>query len=587
MNRFFPSAVAGVVLGALTGFGAVTHYAVDPLGEVPYLPDAAPKGGEKGGTVRIVAAQGEYEPGSFVLVSDTDLGKVQLEIGELKREEGTGNGEQGSVGFPKDKIDLKTVKVWYQAGTAWYSYFGDSGLKLCPELLLNDEDLVRVDRGKRTNYARLIAKDGTVSYRWLNPSPALETRHEDVTRYYPATGSFDCMKENFSDAKAFAGATLAKGEHKQFFLTVHVTKDIPAGLYRGEIKVKSKSEKVKGAVASVPVALRVLDFELPGPKCYYDCTKDYDTHMCQYVGLRQVMDLNGNDRELGERQLTEILRHFVAHGETIPGYRDARKHPEWGRAAGQDFTKVGAGTMYLGAVVESRYQARRLKERMTRQFGWHRPLATWGDEFKLETLRNIRGMVEAYGELGFRFQVNSRYGYQAAAYLADLWWPPYSPDFTSAPETAKYNEAMGFTGSFGWYASQHVGVENPAFCRRQYGFGPYRAGFGCNYNYAHHLCGWNDLTDGYRSMMLVYGTGDGCVDTLAYEGLREGLDDIRYATKLKMLAEPLAGSENLAQRYAARKALQLLADANTDDMDLTTLRLEMIGHIEKLIALGK
>ena len=74
--------------------GGVDWYAVDPMAETPYMPDSAPKNGVKGGTVRIVAATGEYEPGSFVLVSDADLGKVQLELGEFKRDQGLGIGDQ-------------------------------------------------------------------------------------------------------------------------------------------------------------------------------------------------------------------------------------------------------------------------------------------------------------------------------------------------------------------------------------------------------------------------------------------------------------------------------------------------------------
>ena len=38
------------------------------------------------------------------------------------------------------------VLVWYQNGNAWNSYFADPGLTLVPELLVHDENLIRVDR---------------------------------------------------------------------------------------------------------------------------------------------------------------------------------------------------------------------------------------------------------------------------------------------------------------------------------------------------------------------------------------------------------------------------------------------------------
>ena len=85
--------------------GKVVHYAVDPMSERQYLPDAYPVEGEAGAPVRIVAAKGEYEPGSFLLYALDDMGKVKLEVGDLR-------SKDGKV-FPKDRIDLKTVKVWY------------------------------------------------------------------------------------------------------------------------------------------------------------------------------------------------------------------------------------------------------------------------------------------------------------------------------------------------------------------------------------------------------------------------------------------------------------------------------------------
>ena len=580
--------ILAVVAAAVSfsSFAGVDWYVVDPMSERPYLPGEAPKDGEKGGDLRIVAARGEYEPCSFVLVSDADLGKVSIDISDLKREQGTGNGEQGDEVFPKENLDLKNVKVWYQCGNAWYSYFGDTGLVLCPELLLNDEDLVKVDEQKGCNYARRTEKDGSVSYRWLNPPAAVDTRLEDVTRmgkWLSVSGSFDCMKENFSDAPTYRGVTLAKGVHKQVFLTAHVTTNQAAGLYRGEVRVQGR-----GHQWSIPISLRVLDFTLPEPCCYYDCHKPFGVRFHQYISLDHILSVNGNDRALAERQMVAILSDFVRHGDTNPCYLDRHEHPEWARQAGQSFANphYNGDKMELDEKVEMRYRARRMKERMTRiAGGWYRPFLTWNNEYTLHDFRGIRdaGMVRIYKEAGFRFACETRSGYDGDTHLFDRWWPPLAPDQENVEKGATLNH-MGV--DFAWYAVQHIGAENPAFNRRQCGFGAYRAGFTINENYAHHLGGWNDLTDGYKPMMFVYGTGNGCVDTLAWEGFREGLDYIRYATLLLRLAQPLLQDESPAVREPARKAVKLLATATGDDMDLTTLRLEMIGHIEALKGLG-
>ena len=538
-------------------------YAVDPMGELPYMPDKAPAGGREGAPLRMVAARGEYEPCSFVLVSDEDVGKVKLEVSDLK----SGTGDVLS----KEKLDLKTVKVWYQCGNAWTSYFADPKLRLIPELLLNDEDLIKVDTEKGWNYARLTEADGRVHYRWLNPPAGFGDRGE---------GRFFCMKPSFRDAKTHQGATLKKGEYKQFFLTANVGKEVKAGLYRGEVKVKGEGEQWK-----IPVFLRVLDFDLPKPKCYFDIEKDFVVWFCEYLGVSYYQGLNGNDKELAKKQLLATLKDFVRHNEVTPNYNNAVNDFEIGREAGMVFDgALHAGAMYLGETAEMRYRARRKKEELTKKFGWHPFLMDWGDEFGLSVLRGVRDMVEIYEAEGFRWPVNSHYGYDAAGYLSDLWWPPGWPGKESSEKTFKFNQ-LGGDGYFGWYASHHVGTENPAFCRRQYGFGPYRAGFSSDFNYAHCPAEWNDLRNMYRAMAFVYATGDGVVDTIAWEGFREGIDDIRYATKLKQLALPLVKSADIRKKYAAKKALQLLADADGDNMDLTTLRLEMIRHIQRLMAL--
>jgi hypothetical protein len=83
-------------------------------------------------------------------------------------------------------------------------------------------------------------------------------------------------------------------------------------------------------------------------------------------------------------------------------------------------------------------------------------------------------------------------------------------------------------------------------------------------------------------MVLAYATHEGLVDTLAWEGFREGVDDIRYATKLKQLAQQEIASGKVDRVYAGRKALQWLALLDATAADLHAVRLEMINMILKL-----
>ena len=83
-------------------------------------------------------------------------------------------------------------------------------------------------------------------------------------------------------------------------------------------------------------------------------------------------------------------------------------------------------------------------------------------------------------------------------------------------------------------------------------------------------------------MNYYYSCGDGVLDTIGWEGFREGIDDVRYATLIQQLARPLLGTTPVEADYAARKALQFLAGLYTDDYDISTARLEMIRHILEL-----
>lgn len=553
----------------------VLHYSVPAMSETQYLPDVYPFDGEANKGIRIISAQNEYEPGSFLVYPLENFGKAQFEVSDLRSKDGTV--------FPKSELDLKTVKVWYQNGNGWYSYFQDNGFKLTPELLLNDEDLIKVDTQKVANFARLTGKNGKISYYWLTAPRKVDNRLEDAGAYWIGE-SFYCMKPEFQDAPVFKGATLNEGEFKQFFLTAHVKDGQKPGIYNGNILIKKNGRTID----QIPVTLRVLPFSLPKPKTYFDLNKDFLMFMCEYISLNKLRQLNGNDPALAEKQMVSLLKDFVRHNETMPNFGENYSRVDLAKEAGCDISTFVTTFMSAHNAADRDFAIRRQVERHIRKFGKiDGYYGTWGDEFGLSTLRQIRPMVEAYQKAGFRFTVNSRAGYQFGGYLADLFWPPMYPDHTTQRVANKYH-FQNTDGYFGWYATQHVGVENPAFIRRQYGLGPYRAGLSCHFNYAHHLDGYNDQRgDTYKSMCLVYGSGSGVIDTIAWEGFREGMDDIRYATLLQQLARPLEKSKDLYARYAAKKALHFLAEMDTDDFDLTTARLEMIRHILTLQKFSK
>ena len=96
---------------------------------------------------------------------------------------------------------------------------------------------------------------------------------------------------------------------------------------------------------------------------------------------------------------------------------------------------------------------------------------------------------------------------------------------------------------------------------------------------------WNDFGGAdynYRSFNHVYPTTDGHVDTIEFEGFREAIDDVKYATLLRQLAQKAIETQKTANVYKGKAALQWLIQVDSRSCDLNALRLEMIRYILEL-----
>ena len=589
---FLSGCVMSVVLATVAARAdgtAVRHWAVEPMSDIMRLPDKVPTDGVETGVVRIVMAKDEYEPGSFVVQAAKDLGKVRFELAEFKQVKGKGEGEERTtdVVFPKENLDLKFIKVWGQNRNGWYGYFGDNGRKLCPELLVNDEDLIRTDPKTCFNYAKLVESDGRVHEQWIDPPYQFD--HEN---------NFRPMRPNFRDAKTHQPVALPQGECKQFFLTVRTTKDTPEGLYRGEVQVKVKSEG-EAVLARIPVEICVLPFALPRPKSY---TKPYDDMMIscyQPASWRSIRRANGGDHQLMLKQIEALYANAVRHGMNMTMFsgnvaetndmasvREAMMTVAMMNRVGMrtDVLQGGAFPYKLHwwgrkspiTYEEARSNAEYVVKCADAAFGHHNIYMGYGDEPAGEWLIANRGVFMAFEDVGMKFFL--------AGWGAIFQHNPFAMDWQNiggSPEGGvelvnKWNQ-LGMKTA--WYAGHHVGPENPAFNRRQYGFNTYFGGYTAICNYEHGFAHYNDNRPKYRRMNNVYGTADGVLDTLQWEGFREGIDDIRYATALRELAQRALRSDDGEVRRTGRKALAMFANYRMESEDLSRFRSRIVDYI--------
>ena len=564
------------VAKALGGFdGKVVHYAVPAMSEVQRLADEYPIDGKIFGTVRIIMAQDEYEPGSFVVYPLADEGKVEFKLTPFK----TADGKV----FPADKLDLKVIKVWYQNGNGWYSYFGDTGLKLTPELLLNDEDLFKVDTEKVQNYARVLDEKGNVSWLWVTPPLEIDKRYFFPS--YRSAAPFQYMRKGFEDAGTLQPVTLNGGEFKQFFLTVHAVKDQAPGLYKGAVEMVKNGQKL----GAVPVTVKVLPFALPKPCSYADTDKPFLVSAYSYDGLDNIYAQNGGDFEHAVKILKATFANHVSHNQDMhmtsnPFTFQGALYEKLMREAGMRSDYLMGGSVLGKNRLDMEHYAKLQREHFTK-LGYKDIFIGYGDEPPARWVVANRNVFEAYQKNGMKFFIaGGNQVFYSGGYFYDFFNTAKDPEDREA--TRLWNE-VGHAW-VAWYATHHVGPENPAFTRRQYGMAPYLANYSAICNYAHHYGSYNDRRETYKPMVFAYGTYGGVIDTLGWEGFREGIDDIRYATMLKRLAkEAIANKDDIKIRYAGQIVHQFFAELENDSADLNEARLEMINHILKLRAILK
>ncbi len=145
------------------------------------------------------------------------------------------------------------------------------------------------------------------------------------------------------------------------------------------------------------------------------------------------------------------------------------------------------------------------------------------------------------------------------------------------------------------YAAPFPGPENPEIWRRKPirlyysdydSFGDYFWDAGPN---RWNEFVWRDSSEGYRQFGLVYPTYDGAVDTVAWEANREGLDDVRYLSLLRLEAREAMHSKDPKTVLAGRREIVWMDSLDPESIgDLDAFRADVADRIVRVRqALGK
>jgi len=547
------------------------------------VPGSFPQDFEYTAALRVAAAKGEFEPVSFIIQPYKDVEKFELTPGDFKGESGT---------IPAAAIDIKVVKCWYQAN--WNSYFNSTNQILVPDLLLNDETLVKVDEVKRKNYLRIDYSGGT--------------KYCDVN----FTGSFETVKpfnfclEPVHDAKKFASAKLTPGRGTQFWLTIHVPADAKPGLYSSKIKTSCDG----AATGDITLTLRVFPFELPVAKTSYNLNEEYITFIIGDANLATYASMTKNIDE-AERILKKDLVNMVEHNLRQLGSPDLRDgdlsedvftrdiklrkeaglplKPMIGGAA-DDFGYFREVVCKKNATPEKNQESmEKFKKRIDRTMNLTEKLLGHKDIY-------FYGIDEASdrGTMNYMSLYRDYIFSKGARVVSSGWDNNYM--FMPSAESMHAQAAIidkniadrwhAIKGKLLSYAGPFAGPDNPDLLRRSHGMRMYRANYDGFFmlSYVGGLHSWNERVNGtYRNFSMAYPTVDGPVNSLAFEGLREGLDDVRYATLMRQTAEDCFASKDLQAIYAAKKAIAWFELTDPASINLDLLRLEMADHIIQMM----
>lgn len=547
----------------------VLYYTVAAMSDIKRLPDLYPVDGKLAAPLDIMAARGEFEPASFVVYPRQNSDRFELKVSDLR--DGKGNV------IPASALDLKLVKIWYQCGSGWFGYMADPLRRvLTPELLLNDENLIFADPSTKDNYARYSNADGSTHYEWISA--------DFMVTDYKFTNMVRIAL--LKDADTLQPVVLNRDEFKQFMLTVHVPADAKPGVYQGSVTMISDGRKV----GSIPVKLGVLPFDLPRPATNYDISKPF------FLSLYGTGGAQDNPR---------ILKNLVDHNAThlfgfpkLDPNNEAQfaKEVELAKKVGVSLRPLFANgpgvhlSIYGKPTPESLAKLDQLQSQLDaaaalcEKYLGHTDFYCYGaDEGGYSTIKAERPAWRAAHAAGARVMV-SAHDHKKMLYPLDFMVLPRMPSEERAERVRLFHEAHP-EGLTGWYADPHSGPENPDYFRRIHGLMAYKANYDLSSNYTWYRNDWNDFAiayeSNYRGIIMVYAISDRILDTLAWEGVREGLDDIRYATKLKQLAFEAEKSSDADVLHLGRKALAFLAYWDTRE-NPDTFRAECINHIMQL-----
>jgi photosystem II stability/assembly factor-like uncharacterized protein len=523
----------------------------DPISNHFILPSYRPTTDEiTQKTMTLTACRGEYEPATFAIRSSLPLKNVMVQVSDLQAQSGSGKT------IPADAVDVYWIKCWYQLRG------------FVPELLVKNDSVVPVGNG--TTF------------------PPVDT-------------------ETIADSATLQPLDLPVEFTKQVWLAIHIPDEAGPGEYQATVTVTAKGHEPR----MLDLQVRVLPFTLEPP------TLDYglyvSSEMCgKGLACRLFARTPG--------QIYSLLENLHAHGITHPYVhqpisikpksRDPQD-PKGRGTGGVPWQEVKYDPSHLRRYLEmmdeigfpkdklfwaNSYMMNRINYSKHQKVGDPK-LTKWPAEAFMPTLNIVTELAKEFGYGEVYFYGMDEVGRQQLEFQRTLFEMMRKAD-TSVPAktfcathgpTDVYDAANSSqmiasdeirqyqsTGRKLYiYANPVSGIEQPYTYRRNIGIILYKSG-------ADGAGWWADyFTSRTRDFSFIYYTKTGQLDTLQWEGWREGVDDVRYLATLQKQIENFKTTDDPAIRQTVAKAKAWLQNFKISQ-DAQQVRQEATAHIMAL-----
>lgn len=514
----------------------------------------------------LTLAKNEYEPASFIIHNkgSSTCSNINITPNENKQQKIANQIE----------VDIRIVKRWFQAGGGWKMISKEGTPKIVPELLVYDDKLIKINEPSKSNYLKVI-KPGREEY--------INISHPDSRKGRVIHSLFEIPVK---DSESLTPISLKPGDIRQIWITAKTQETTVSGDYFSEIEIKTENN----IELEIPIKIRVLPFQLQPPRITYS----------MYYRGKLHKNSNGSiSSEIkSETQYIAELQNMKQHGICCPtNYQgiDNKKLFSKSMLLRKEILGDSRPAFLLGLQAwiatnkNKKAFAKKQASYLTQNkslFGVSDYYLYGKDEAKGKKLIAQKKSWEYIKNLGLNiFAAGYKGTFKSAGDLLDILVLAGKPNKREIKKFHDVNKKV-FT-----YAFPQSGPENPYIFRRNFGLRLWQNEVDGAMPYAYHDSArsiWNDFDHkNYRDHNFTYPTINGVIDTIAWEGFREGVDDVRYITTLENYVQKLKGdkkcllSPDCSQVYNNSVFfLSNLKHSNLAKLDET--RSQIASHIIKL-----